>query len=46
MVNYDYKVREEVENMEDAYNHDAKVSLQWPFGYGLSAPNMNTIIWA
>lgn len=22
--------------MEGAYNYDAKVSLQWPFGYGLS----------
>ncbi len=33
---YDYKVSEEVGTMEGAYNYDAKVSLQWPFGYGLS----------
>ncbi len=33
---YDYKVSEEVPTMEGAYNYDAKVSLQWPFGYGLS----------
>ena len=33
---YDYKVSEEVETMSGAYNYDAKVALQWPFGYGLS----------
>ena len=33
---YDYKVSEEVGTMEGAYNYDAKVSLQWPFGYGMS----------
>ena len=33
---YDYKVSEEVGTMAGAYNYDAKVSLQWPFGYGLS----------
>ena len=33
---YDYKVSEEVGTMEGAYNYDAKVSLQWPFGFGLS----------
>ena len=33
---YDYKVSEEVGTMEGAYNYDAKVSLQWPFGYGIS----------
>jgi beta-glucosidase len=33
---YDYKVSEEVETMAGAYDYDAKVSLQWPFGYGLS----------
>ena len=33
---YDYKVSEEVGTMEGAYNYDAKVTLQWPFGYGLS----------
>ena len=33
---YDYKVSEEVGTMAGAYNYDAKVSLMWPFGYGLS----------
>ena len=33
---YDYKVSDEVGTMSGAYNYDAKVSLQWPFGYGLS----------
>ena len=33
---YDYKVSEEVGTMAGAYNYDAKVSLQWSFGYGLS----------
>ncbi|SEF58891.1 beta-glucosidase [Xylanibacter ruminicola] len=33
---YDHKVSEEVGTMAGAYNYDAKVSLQWPFGYGLS----------
>ena len=33
---YDYKVSEEVGTMAGAYNNDAKVSLLWPFGYGLS----------
>ena len=33
---YDNKVSEEVGTMAGAYNYDAKVSLQWPFGYGLS----------
>ena len=33
---YDYKVSEEVGTMAGAYNYDAKVSLLWPFGYGLS----------
>ena len=37
--NYDYKVSEEVGTMAGAYNYDAKVSLQWPFGYGLSYTN-------
>ncbi len=33
---YDYKVSEVIGTMAGAYNYDAKVSLQWPFGYGLS----------
>ena len=36
---YDYKVSEEVGTMAGAYDYDAKVSLQWPFGYGLSYTN-------
>ncbi len=36
LANYDYKVSEEVGTMDGAYNYDAKVSLQWPFGYGMS----------
>ncbi len=36
LANYDYKVSEEVGTMDGAYNYDAKVSLQWPFGYGIS----------
>ncbi len=36
LATYDYKVSEEVATMEGAYNYDAKVSLQWPFGYGMS----------
>ncbi len=38
---YDYKVSEEVETMAGAYDYDAKVSLQWPFGYGLSYTTYN-----
>ena len=38
---YDYKVSEEVGTMAGAYNYDAKVSLQWPFGYGLSYTTFN-----
>jgi len=36
LANYDYKTSEEVGTMQGAYNYDAKVSLLWPFGYGLS----------
>ena len=36
LANYDYKVSEEVGTRAGAYDYDAKVSLQWPFGYGLS----------
>ena len=36
LANYDYKVSEETDTMGGAYDYDAKVSLQWPFGYGLS----------
>ncbi|MCD8290845.1 MAG: glycoside hydrolase family 3 C-terminal domain-containing protein [Prevotella sp.] len=36
LATYDYKVSEEMPTMEGDYNYDAKVSLQWPFGYGMS----------
>lgn len=36
LVTYDYKVSEEVETMEGAYDYNAVVASQWAFGYGLS----------
>ncbi len=36
LINYDYKVSEEVGIMAGAYDYDAKVTQQWPFGFGLS----------
>lgn len=36
LINYDYKVSEEMEKMEGAYDYDAVVSVQWAFGYELS----------
>ncbi len=36
LINYDYKVSEQVNTMAGAYDYDAKVVQQWPFGYGLS----------
>ncbi len=36
LATYDYKVSEEVGTMQGMYNYDAKVSLLWPFGYGMS----------
>ncbi len=33
---YDYKVSEKVGTMEGMYNYDAKMDVQWEFGYGLS----------
>jgi len=36
LTTYDYRVSEEVDRMEGAYDYDAVVSVQWPFGYGLS----------
>lgn len=36
LINYDYKVSEEVSTMAGAYDYDAKVTQQWAFGYGLS----------
>ncbi len=36
LTTYDYKMPEETASMEGSYNYDARVALQWPFGYGLS----------
>lgn len=36
LATYDYKVSEETGTMEGAYDYDAVVSVQWPFGYGQS----------
>lgn len=37
LVTYDYKPCEHLgEQMAGAYNYDAQVNVQWPFGYGLS----------
>ena len=37
LITYDYKPCEHIgKQMEGAYNYDAQVSVQWPFGYGLS----------
>lgn len=37
LVTYDYKPSEHIgKEMEGAYNYNALVSVQWPFGYGLS----------
>ena len=33
---YDYKVQEYREVMDGAYNYDAVMDVQWPFGHGLS----------
>ena len=36
ILTYDYRVSEEMDKMEGAYDYDAVISVQWPFGYGLS----------
>jgi beta-glucosidase len=36
LTTYDYRVSEESDKMEGAYDYDAVVSVQWPFGFGLS----------
>ena len=36
LTTYDFKVSEQVDKMEGAYDYDAVVSVQWPFGYGKS----------
>ena len=36
LTTYDHKHSESVGQMEGVYDYDAQVSVQWPFGYGLS----------
>ena len=36
LTTYDYKVSEETDTMKGAYDYNAVVSVQWPFGFGLS----------
>jgi len=36
LVAYDYKKGELVETMAGAYNYDATIDVQWPFGFGMS----------
>ena len=36
LVTYDYKKGELVETMAGAYNYEANIDVQWPFGHGLS----------
>ena len=36
LTTYDYKVSEETDTMQGAYDYNALVSVQWPFGFGLS----------
>lgn len=36
LTTYDYRVSEEADKMEGAYDYTAVVSVQWPFGYGQS----------
>ena len=36
LTTYDFKVSEQSDTMEGAYDYNAVVSMQWPFGFGLS----------
>src|SRR5574344_1136736 len=36
LANYDFKKSQEVPTMEGAYDYNAKITQQWPFGYGKS----------
>jgi beta-glucosidase len=36
LTTYDYKISEETDTMQGAYDYNAVVSVQWPFGFGLS----------
>lgn len=39
LITYDYKPCEEMDTMQGAYDYSAVVSVQWPFGFGLSYTN-------
>ncbi len=41
LVTYDYKVSEEVSTMAGAYDYNAVVAAQWPFGFGKSYTTFN-----
>lgn len=36
LTTYDYRVSEQVGTMEGAYDYNAQVDVQWPFGFGKS----------
>lgn len=36
LANYDFKKSEEVGTMAGAYDYNARITQQWPFGYGMS----------
>lgn len=36
LTTYDYRVSEETDTMEGAYDYNALIDVQWPFGYGKS----------
>ena len=36
LTTYDYRISEETDTMPGAYDYNAVVSVQWPFGFGLS----------
>jgi len=36
LTTYDYRTSEETGTMEGAYDYNAQVAVQWPFGFGLS----------
>ena len=36
LATYDFKPSQQTGKMEGDYNYDAKMNVQWPFGYGLS----------